>query len=393
MSQFGDYLVQQSAVSEARLEEGLRSQSVYGGRIGTNLLELGYLELDELAAHLTAYHQVPLAEAEWLEEVDPRAVKAVPLSIVRRCKVLPLKLEQDRIHVAMLDPKNSEHLDLVAHAAQRKVIPYILPEIRLLFWLGTHLGIDRHPRYVNLAERAKMAGGRTCETEAPQLDEIFGKPEEDLGGTVDVLEEPEEILLLEELFSEPNQESGGRNLSPGEELESSVPGPSEIASLEVQLEATADRDEIVRLGLRIARGYCDATALFVLRDGKLIGFAASGKGVEDKIRGVELPLESVSIFTQPALLREPFRGAPPHDGIDGRMLECMNRAEAQEVFVQPVEIRERVVNVLYADNGADSLGDTSVAALSALSHCISRAYGRLIVDAKRPSGNAVAADH
>ena len=66
------------------------------------------------------------------------------------------------------------------------------------------------------------------------------------------------------------------------------------------------------------------------------------------------------------------------------MLDAVGRPAAHAVLLQPVSIRGRVVNLLYADNGPDPLGDTSVAALAALAHTVARAYERLILAAKRP---------
>jgi hypothetical protein len=50
--------------------------------------------------------------------------------------------------------------------------------------------------------------------------------------------------------------------------------------------------------------------------------------------------------------------------------------------VHPIAIRARVINLLYADNGAEPLAETSVAALAALCGCVARAYERLILERK-----------
>ena len=54
-----------------------------------------------------------------------------------------------------------------------------------------------------------------------------------------------------------------------------------------------------------------------------------------------------------------------------------------DVAILPVRIRDRVVNVLYVDNGPEVLAETSIAALASLCECIARAYGQLIVEHKR----------
>ena len=79
----------------------------------------------------------------------------------------------------------------------------------------------------------------------------------------------------------------------------------------------------------------------------------------------------------------PFRGTPPDGGIDARLLDTLGRPDIHEVFIHPIEIGGRVVNVLYCDNGSDAFGETSVAALTALCDCLARAYERIIQDTKR----------
>ncbi len=123
--------------------------------------------------------------------------------------------------------------------------------------------------------------------------------------------------------------------------------------------------------------------LFLVHGGKVTPFRAVGGGVAERLDGVELPLGIHSIFAHPAVTGFPFRGSPPEGGIDGRLLESLDRAGIQELFVQPITIRDRVVNLLYCDNGASAFGETSVAALSALADCGARAYERLILDRKR----------
>ena len=223
-SRFGEWLLEQRILTADQVDEAARSQSVYGGRLGTNLVEIGYLGLEELAEHLTRFHGLTLAPVRWLESPEEKAIKLVPMALMRRSKLLPMHLERDALHVAMLDPADREQLDFVATAANRPVVPYVLPEIRLLYWLETHLQIDRHPRFVNLATRLRRADltvsetddsnpGRTLElgaapaspeldppaapAAAPQAPDVLDRWFED-----DELRPEAEELLLEELVVE-----------------------------------------------------------------------------------------------------------------------------------------------------------------------------------------------
>jgi len=401
MSQLGKYLLDREILSPAQIEEAQRSKAVYGGRLGTNLIKLGLMELEEVAAHLSDSCGVPLAPVEWLEEPEARAAQVLPMPLIRRYKLLPLRLEKTAIHVAMLDPNDLVQLDFIATAAARKVVPYVLPEIRLLYWLELHLGIDRHPRYVNLTSRSRQLGLLEEETASPEAPgpprrtapagaTTGGAPaaatavdaDEDTAPLPASSDAEDELILVDELMAD----AGAPRPSPGGVPVGPAPlpprTPAEVAALEEALQAAGGPDEIAVLALRIARSYCRAAAFFIVRGGLVTSFRGDGDRLRERLEGIEVPILTESIFARPAAVLSPFRGAPPDDGIDGRLLRMIDRGGVQEVLIHPISIRGRVVNLLYADNGDDPLAETSVAALTALCGCVSRAYERIILAQK-----------
>jgi hypothetical protein len=417
MSRLGQYLVEHEILTAAQLREAEHSKAFYGGRLGTNLVKLGLMELEELAAHLSDLWGVPLPPVDWLEEPEARAAQVLPLPLIRRYKLLPLKLEKTQIHVAMLDPTDSVQLDFIATAAGRRVVPYVLPEIRLLHWLEYHLGIDRHPRYINLTARSRQLGlleeetfggaappkaspptaaeepSKEADTPDPgaQLSEEFFTLEDDEpappSGTPSSgdEDEAEELLLVDEFLAETPSEPAP-TAAPAERPPPAPPGSSaEVAALEAELDGAGDRDDIVRLALRIARAYSRAAALFLVQGGMVSSFRGDGECLDEHLEGIAIPVLTESIFARPAAVPLPFRGEPPDDGIDGRLLRTIGRGGVREVVVHPISIRGRVVNLLYADNGPDHFGETSVAALAALCSCVSRAYERVILAKKAGS--------
>ncbi len=48
----GDHLVQNGLITEQQLDEALEAQTVFGGRLGTNLVELGFVTTAALAESL-----------------------------------------------------------------------------------------------------------------------------------------------------------------------------------------------------------------------------------------------------------------------------------------------------------------------------------------------------
>ena len=68
----GELLLKENLVTQEGLEEALESQVVNGGRLGTNLCELGLLQEKDLAKALGTLHNCAFASGEMTP--DPRAL-------------------------------------------------------------------------------------------------------------------------------------------------------------------------------------------------------------------------------------------------------------------------------------------------------------------------------
>ncbi len=166
---------------------------------------------------------------------------------------------------------------------------------------------------------------------------------------------------------------------------SSDPGPllpEEVALRESELGSAPDRDAIADCALRLARTHATAVALFAVHRGVIRGCGALGVGFP-RTDGLLIPMSSDSVLSQAVREGQRFRGAFPSGGVDEQLFSALGREGISDAVVLPVRIRDRVLNLLYADNGSHPLGESSVAALVALSDAVSRAYDRLILLQKR----------
>ena len=180
-------------------------------------------------------------------------------------------------------------------------------------------------------------------------------------------------------------EAGPSTESDAEDSQAADPPctPTEIAALETDLTTAVDRDVVAAIALRLARAYASVAALFVVRDGMIHGTCSVGDAFDQRVCGILVPRSAESILAEPATTGEIHRGAPPRSGIDQRLFRALGRADARDVAVFPIRTGERVVNLLYVDNGSEPLAETCFAALEVLCNRISEAYERLIVARKR----------
>ncbi len=163
MAKIGEVLIRSGHLTQDGLEEALDWQVLYGGRLGTNLLELKLVEEEQLARALGKQLG---AEVAWGEvAVDPALVSAIPRHVADRHEIVPWKLEKRRLKVLCCEIKVNE-LDQLSYKSGRTCVPVIAPEFRIFQLLRAHYQATRQMRALDFgvvpeegrAERRRKKG-------------------------------------------------------------------------------------------------------------------------------------------------------------------------------------------------------------------------------------------
>ncbi|MCH7667320.1 MAG: type IV-A pilus assembly ATPase PilB [Acidobacteria bacterium] len=123
-------LVSAGKVSSDQLEQALEQQQKAGGRLGTHLVKLGFLEDDELVEFLSQRYGVPainLAEVE----IDETIIKIIPPDVSRKYTILPVSKAGARLTIAMVDPTNVFAMDDIKFMTGYNVEPVVASEAAL----------------------------------------------------------------------------------------------------------------------------------------------------------------------------------------------------------------------------------------------------------------------
>ncbi len=134
-----------------QLAEALNAQKAYGGRLGTNLIELGYISEQALAKFLSAQLKLPSASAADLDEIAPAALALVPKDLAEKYRIVPIALNGRRLSLAMADPTDLRAVDEVAFRTGCTIQPMVVPDVLLSYALEKHYGVRRQSRYVRLS--------------------------------------------------------------------------------------------------------------------------------------------------------------------------------------------------------------------------------------------------
>lgn len=153
MSRLGDLLLTAGLLSHEQLEQALRAQVVWGGRLGTNLIELGCLDLDALATALGKQHGLPPALGRHFDRADASLQQDFPAEVAAKYAVIPLLRfgAPPRIAVVSIDPLTADARDEIAEAYGLKagqILPSIAAEMRVRYHLERLYGIERSARFL-----------------------------------------------------------------------------------------------------------------------------------------------------------------------------------------------------------------------------------------------------
>jgi Type II secretion system (T2SS), protein E, N-terminal domain len=151
----GEMLVEAGLLTPAQLKDALRNQVNFGGSLGTNLVDLGYLEDEELAQFSSRQLGLPCATTEELMSVPLEVIRLVPKELAEKYMIIPLSREKKRLTLAMLDPSDLSVIDEISFVTGYFIIPVIAPELRLLQALENHYNIKRNARFIQITDRSR----------------------------------------------------------------------------------------------------------------------------------------------------------------------------------------------------------------------------------------------
>jgi type IV pilus assembly protein PilB len=193
----GELLLKEKRISAEQLQEALSYQKTNGGKLGANLVKLGYVKDEEITALLSKQYGVPsIALAQF--EIDPAVIKLVPAETARKYQIVPLSRAGATLTIAMTDPTNVFAMDDVKFMTGYNVEPVVASETAVLE------SIDKYYPGGGAPEKKPGSGGPTVQKmDAPgesalevasrQLSDLPSMLEQDGADQVEVLEEMEEI--------------------------------------------------------------------------------------------------------------------------------------------------------------------------------------------------------
>ncbi len=158
----GEILIDAGVIDEHQLEIAIAERDRVGGRLGRILVDLGLATEDAISRALASQSGVEHCDLD-RTELDPAALALVPEDVARRLQLIPVRLEDDSIVVAMAVPTNIVAIDEVERIADRFV--RVVSASRRQVFRTIDRAYAEHGQAANTLERAIRAATAELESE------------------------------------------------------------------------------------------------------------------------------------------------------------------------------------------------------------------------------------
>jgi type IV pilus assembly protein PilB len=168
----GEMLIKAGLLTPQKLQEVLEHQKTHGGKLGLNLVKLGYAKEEDITRVLSQQYGVPSISLPKIE-IDDSVVKLIPSEVAQKYLIMPVNRSGATLTIAMVDPTNVFAMDDIKFMTGYNVEPVVASEVSI------KEAIDRYYGSIHALELKKV------------MDEMAQEEEQNL----EVLEEEEEVDL------------------------------------------------------------------------------------------------------------------------------------------------------------------------------------------------------
>ncbi len=367
----GELLIKEGLITQHQLDEALKSQVIFGIKLGSSLIELGFVEEGKLVKLLSKKLGVPAVSRKEILNIPEEVIRAVPSAIAEKYRVIPFGLDKKRLSVAMSDPTDLKAIDEISFMTGCLVQPFIAPDLHIAFALEKYYYVIRDARYLRVSDTFRKRAA------ALQQEKIEVQVEKENGDLLNI-EIPVEFEGFDSLPGLPEEPFYGETQAP---LLAPL-GKYTIDKLSMEFAAARERDDVADVFIKYLGQEFTTCALFIVRGNAAVGWRGVSAG--KKISGFE---EVNLLLSKPSVLRDIIEERNYFMGIlintpENRQIQKVLEIRPETpLLVLPVVMLNKVVAAVLVSADMDSLG-RRVAELQKLVRKASLAFEMLILKNK-----------
>jgi len=338
----------------------LQAQVIFGGKLGTVLIEMGLISEDKLAEIMAQLLSIPCAKPGQLQNIPEDIIKIISTELAEKHKVVPIAVSGKKLTLAMAEPHNLKAVDEISFRTGYIIQPILALEVRLVFALEKHYDIKRTMRYIAPPKQVREELNQLHVFHTPDGPVEETEAEADLGvpGSELVHQKPavqkekvpkaEKIEVIEELSDEDLIE--------------------ELEDEEITLATTAqalinitDRNDVADAVIAYLGAHYARAALFMVVAGQVTGWRSVKNGLPlPGFDQFQLPLSEPSVLKTAVESNSFFLGPVPQSGANLALTAFLGKPAPKSVLLLPMSMLGRVVGLIYVDDAKVNLADAVI---------------------------------
>jgi type IV pilus assembly protein PilB len=194
----GELLLKEKRITPEQLQEALNYQKANGGKLGFNLVKLGFVKDEELTALLSKQYGVPSINLTQFE-IDPAVIKLIPSETAQKYQIIPLSRTGATLTIAMTDPTNVFAMDDIKFMTGYNVEPVVASETAVGDAIVRYYSLSKLSVSYSGGVSGGLGGSSALELATKSIEEMSVSGADD----VEILED------LEEISAESLEKQGG----------------------------------------------------------------------------------------------------------------------------------------------------------------------------------------
>ncbi len=188
----GKVLTAAKLITEDQLQKALLVQKKDGGRLGSILIKLSFIEEDRLLKFLSQQYGIPAIDLTKIQ-IDLAVTKLVPAEVVLKYHVIPIKRSGATLSLAMVDPTDVFAVDDIKFMTGYEIEPMVASEAAVMAAIA---------KSYDTSSKQLQTVLKDLETQEAASPTIIREEEEDIGKLKEAVEEVPVVKLANLILTE-----------------------------------------------------------------------------------------------------------------------------------------------------------------------------------------------
>jgi type IV pilus assembly protein PilB len=184
----GEILLKANLITRQQLQQAVQEQKNSGGRLGSVLVKMGFVNEDSILSCLSSQFGVPAIDLDTFH-IEESVLETIPVSVAKKYMVIPISRVGNVLTLAMADPSDVFAMDDIKFMTNYNIEPVVASESSIIEAINRHYGKKDKKAAASEGHEEKKVEAINYKDFSMTEDEIEGDTiEMDMSPTVDINE-------------------------------------------------------------------------------------------------------------------------------------------------------------------------------------------------------------